>query len=163
MSKSTARAPFKSHGSRYAPPDAICKSRECLWRDCREPQFLELQVCRFHALIVHKRVNDILSPAPRADKLPERPEFVYYLMLRPSALKIGMITCLIQRINSLRTDLQYVVALEVGGRELERQRHKQFAAERFGRREDFHVSERLKAHIKALQPQRDELISRATS
>jgi hypothetical protein len=61
----------------------------------------------------------------------------------------------------MRTDLQYVVAVEWGGRELERQRHLEFATERYGLREDFLLSDRLKAHIESLHPKRDEIITLA--
>jgi hypothetical protein len=60
------------------------------------------------------------------------------------------------------TNMQYVVAIELGGWELEHQRHREFSEERIGRREDFRLSDRLKVHIEALQPQRDRLVELAS-
>ena len=88
---------------------------------------------------------------------------VYYLMVGPSTVKIGTTVNLAQRIKQLRTDLQYVVALEPGSHTLETQRHREFAVERIGRRENFRLSDRLKAHIESLQPRRDELVNMATT
>lgn len=64
--------------------------------------------------------------------------------------------------RQLRSEMQYVVALEPGSLQLERMRHVQFTDERRNkRREDFHLSDRLKAHIDSLADQRDELLQLA--
>ena len=85
---------------------------------------------------------------------------VYYLMLSPVTVKIGTTRHLRSRMSSLRTDMQYVVALEQGGRELESERHRQFNAERRdSRREDFQLSAALKGHIDNLAERRDEVMA----
>jgi hypothetical protein len=84
-------------------------------------------------------------------------------MIGPSTVKIGTTTDLKSRLNQLRSDPQYVVAIEPGGRDVERQRHLQFATERIGRRENFRLSERLKRHIDDLHPLRDELVGLAST
>lgn len=133
----------------------------CSWHNCRAPQFADTPVCLAHAMLIGNRVFAALKtcdPATSDYKRPEPLSFVYYLMVGPTTVKIGTTTNLPQRLISMRTDAQYVVALERGHFPLERQRHKEFAAERIGRREDFVLSDALKAHIDALIPQRDELI-----
>jgi hypothetical protein len=83
-------------------------------------------------------------------------------MLSPVTVKIGTTANLRKRISSLRTELQYIVAVEPGGREIERQRHVQFKAERrYSQREDFELSDALKRHIDQLAPQREEVLDRA--
>jgi hypothetical protein len=124
-----------------------------------------MPVCHYHAIMVYGFMRDLLgeglvakSPTPR----PERQAYVYYLLLSPTTVKIGTTRSLTQRLTALRAETQYVVAIERGGRELERQRHKEFADERrSNRREDFHLSDRLKKHIDELASQRDELIELA--
>jgi hypothetical protein len=142
---------------------------------------LELQVCRKHALEIAAYINEIVrdiqrgwitptdddwpvpEPLIKGVPAPHPPSYVYYLMLGPTTVKIGTTYRLAERIRSLRTDLQYVVAIERGGRDVEKIRHKQFAAERKGKREDFRLSDALKAHIGAMAPNRDELVRIATN
>ena len=97
-------------------------------------------------------------------KEPEIPKqsVVYYLMLSPVTVKIGTTTNLKQRMSGLRTHAQYIVALEPGDANTERMRHVQFKAERRDpRREDFDLSDALKAHIDALAPQREQVLAAA--
>ena len=126
---------------------------DCRWDDCREAQMSdEIQLCEQHAWVTHMRLLDIIE-GPRAGgiALPGATPVVYYLMLSATTLKIGTTGDLVRRVRSLRTDMQYVVAVEPGSYEVERQRHKTFAAERLGRREDFHLSDLLSDHIKNLR------------
>lgn len=100
------------------------------------------------------------STIPDDEKwIPRR--YVYYLMTGPETVKIGATKCLPQRLTQLRTDSQYVVAIERGDMQLERRRHIDFASDRIGRREDFRISDRLKAHIEKLMPDRDTIIKEA--
>lgn len=157
----------------------------CFWPGCKDDAWIGL--CFIHAVEIYGFVREILDRSD--DKMtaeiaadikseltvrglptePRRPPgrasdgYVYYLMLSPSTVKIGTTTKLRQRLGDLRTELQYVVAIERGGTHLERQRHREFADERFGKREDFRLSARLKQHIEGLLPQRDELIHEATT
>lgn len=143
------------------------KRQICAWNTCDETCYCELPVCLLHAVAIGDRVKDLVDFVRGETVEPTeyfRPdEYVYYLMLSPQKLKIGTTTNLPKRIGQLRTDVQYVVAIERGGMTLERQRHLEFAEERIGRREDFRISESLKSHIEALMPERDEIISEATT
>ena len=76
-------------------------------------------------------------------------------------VKIGTTRDLKSRIRQHGSKLQYVVALELGGRELEKARHDQFPMERHGVREIFTVSPELREHIEKLVPMRDELMELA--
>jgi hypothetical protein len=74
---------------------------------------------------------------------------VYYVRIG-DYVKIGFSTRLRNRLASLRAD--ELLAVEPGGPELERQRHKEFSSERIDlRRENFRPSERLEAHIEAIR------------
>lgn len=120
----------------------------------------------FHAIEISERIKGILQIIN--DEVPTerfKPrEYVYYLMVAPEVVKIGTTTNLPKRLTALRTDLQYVVAIEKGGFTLERQRHNEFAEERTVRlRENFRLSNRLKSHIEQLMTTRDELIREATT
>lgn len=174
MAKHTA----VGHGSRFQHPDHIAYEDpweefellekfcpDCAWEGCQSPRFFDMPVCLHHAAVISQRFNRGQSRLryeddPRPVKPPPT-SYVYYLMVGPNTLKIGTTSDLRMRMTQLRTDVQYVVALEVGDHGVELQRHRQFAAERHGRREDFALSDRLKAHIEAIQPQRDELILEA--
>lgn len=142
-------------------------TQQCKWIGCREPSWVAMPVCFLHAIYVHGLVRQVMQDQDERwasePPLPPPASYVYYLMVGPATVKIGRTVKLRQRINNLRTDLQYVVAIEHGGAALERERHLEFAAERIGRRENFRLSDRLKNHIESLQPQRDELIELATS
>ena len=140
----------------------------CTWSGCREHAFSGLPVCFLHATVIAD-VVDAATPAMPPDpsvqqrrKLSDLKSWVYYLMIGPSTVKIGVTTNLPRRLNALRTDIQYVVAIELGGRALEAQRHKQFAVDRVGRRrEDFRLSDELKHHIDRLQSKRDKMVASA--
>ena len=160
MAKSNVRHPFSGDASRYQRVDRFW----CCWPGCSEPQYPPLPLCIAHALTTAQCVRDRLAtPKSEPEPQPGLAGYVYYLMVGPATVKIGTTKYLTSRLNNLRTDLQYVVAIELGGRSVERERHRQFADERIGRREDFRLSDRLKAHIDALGPQRDELIKAATT
>lgn len=74
---------------------------------------------------------------------------VYYVRIH-DYIKIGYSAHLRERIMGLRVDLDALLAIEPGGQQLEHQRHVQFRADRIGKREDFHPSEALQAHIASL-------------
>lgn len=141
--------------------------KPCVWRDCAMPKFLDTPLCAGHAGHVYSRVREFFDAMATADDRPafepSRPvPFVYYLMLRPGVVKIGTTIHLRDRVTSLQSDIQYVVGLEIGGTELERERHQQFSADRLSRsREHFTISGRLAAHIASLQGTRDELVAYA--
>lgn len=112
------------------------------------PHTTSYRSCFVHAWMVHRQIDELLTENP-----PTRPAgqpLVYYLALSPTTVKIGTTTNLPQRLTALRSEMQYVLAVEPGGRDVERMRHQQFAAERIGRREDFRVSDALQDHIASL-------------
>lgn len=156
--------------------------RPCAFDRCKEERFAGLPVCFGDALMIGKFIRDLYEMDETApiqgcevplNYLEQVAEFVerkspklkatsvvYYLMLSPTTVKIGTTINLRQRMSGLRTEAQYIVALEYGGGDLERQRHVQFAADRREvRREDFHLSDALKQHIDSLIPQRDEILA----
>lgn len=79
---------------------------------------------------------------------------VYYVRLDADRIKIGFSILLESRLRALRVPNGNLLAAEPGGRELETQRHHQFAAERIHRgREDFRPTPRLLAWIDDLREQ----------
>lgn len=175
MAKRTYHSSNVGHGNRFKRPSFIAEPDrdafekfcpDCAWDDCHRPRFFDMPVCQGHALIIYGRVvgaRQVLAPqrAPRQELSPE--PYVYYLMRSPVVVKIGTTIDIKRRMRSLYAELQYVVAIEPGGTDLEKQRHKEFAAERIGQREEFALSDRLKKHIESLLPQRDELMAIATT
>lgn len=76
---------------------------------------------------------------------------VYYVRLTGDRIKIGWTANLDQRLRSYRARACDLLAIEYGGQPVEAQRHRQFAAERIGRTEEFEMSKRLADHIAQLQ------------
>lgn len=78
---------------------------------------------------------------------------VYYLKLADGLIKIGTSSEPLERLRRHRADKGAfeVLAVEFGGRDLERQRHQEFAADRDGRAEHFNPSAALMAHIAELR------------
>lgn len=140
----------------------------CAIHGCPDSPAVDTFVCLPHAITITGDLNRILKqyrdahPVEDIDK-PEYQGYVYYLMVGPQTVKIGTTRNLTDRVNQLRSDLQYVVALELGTYDTERQRHLEYADERIGKREEFRLSDRLKAHIETLIPQRETLIADATA
>lgn len=173
MPKTTRRQYRMGDGSRFERTDSMSleqlQDAACAWDGCQRPDFAGLGLCFDHAARIYGQMHammretiDALTHNPTPTLLPAPPSVVYYLMVGPATVKIGTTTNLRRRIAQLRTELQYVVAVERGGRDLERQRHQEFMPERIGIREDFRLSDRLKAHIEALQPHRDDLVAEAS-
>jgi hypothetical protein len=92
--------------------------------------------------------------AKRAAAL-EKQSQVYYVRIGDH-VKIGFTVNLRQRLVALRVSPSALMATEPGGRQMERERHLQFAAERVGRREDFNPSRRLLAHIETIKAEHGE-------
>ncbi|HVX56250.1 MAG TPA: GIY-YIG nuclease family protein [Candidatus Saccharimonadales bacterium] len=107
-----------------------------------------MPICFVHAYQVHRQIDDLLTDEVSE---PERTHVVYYLAISPTTVKIGTTGDIKGRMRGLRTDLQYVLAVEPGDYTVEHQRHKEFSQDRIGRREDFRVSPELEHHIKQLQ------------
>lgn len=164
-----SRMAFGGNANRFPRPEDFDGETEtdevnprCVWKGCRQDQLEGLQVCFAHGLhissVFRKLIDADLEPLP--PRPPDQP-YVYYLMISPTTVKIGTTRNLEQRLSAMRSEAQYVVALERGSFDVERQRHKQFTAERRGAREDFHLSDALKSHIDRLLPMRDELMAEA--
>lgn len=100
---------------------------------------------RHHATMTGALFGPQPDTGPLRD-LPAPNEVVYYVRIH-DYVKIGTTRHLPSRMLNLRAEPEQVLAAEPGGRELEKQRHQEFAAERRGRREDFDLSDRLKQHI----------------
>lgn len=151
---------------------------QCCWPDCfRQSDHPEVPLCGDHLLeagLTWLRDNlDIVREVVEATPVPvlmsrelrtagqraaERPPpeqgeaVVYYIRMRGTdRVKIGTTTSLPQRMVALRADGEDLMATEPGGYDVEWRRHHQFADERYGRREEFALSERLLEHIASLQ------------
>lgn len=82
---------------------------------------------------------------------PSRAGVVYYVRQPGDRIKIGFTTSFLGRMQTLYVQMEDVLAVELGGMEMESARHAQFAADRVGRTELFTLSEELTAHIEALR------------
>jgi hypothetical protein len=82
-------------------------------------------------------------------------EVVYYIRLKSGAIKIGTSANFTQRARkygvSLNRGSDRVLAIELGGRDLERQRHEEFSTIRIGKSEHFLARPVLMQHIKRLR------------
>lgn len=80
-------------------------------------------------------------------------DVVYYLRLPDGLIKIGTTNRPLTRIaeHGRKSGSTDVLAVEFGGRALERERHVQFAADRVDRHEHFNPSPALMAHISSLR------------
>lgn len=107
-----------------------------------------MPICFVHAYLVHRQIDDLLAEEQTE---PERTHVVYYLAMSPNTVKIGTTGDIKGRMRGLRTDIQYVLAVEPGDHTVEHQRHKEFSSDRIGRREDFRVSPELQQHIEQLR------------
>lgn len=133
---------------RMIHPSPPMPETDCCWPECHNPAHGDMPICFVHAYLAHQQVDELL-----ADEQPAKPKtsLLYYLMLSPTSVKIGTTTDLVRRVAALRSELQYVVAVEPGDYRTETQRHREFATDRITRREDFRLSDRLKAHIEHLR------------
>lgn len=143
--------------------------RPCCVPDCSRllPRNRELPVCHDCGVkIAVAHLNDATRLHPvqaEARRLAEqrrervhagrtRTACVYYVELGPNRIKIGFTSDLRQRLRDLRTHPTNLLAIEPGGRELEGQRHRLFAADRIAsQREEFVHSTALARHIQVLR------------
>lgn len=137
-------------------------TESCCWPNCEAQPRPDIPICERHFVNVGLRytserqifqqVRALCTPDP--DRPPPKARHdpqVYYVRLSPDIIKIGYTTNLPLRVAALRVDPDALLASEPGGRDVERRRHEEFAAERISRREDFKPSARLLAHIASLQ------------
>ena len=93
------------------------------------------------------------SSAETARKATDGVEVVYYLRFTDGLVKIGTSRQALERLAKHRRtkgDVE-VLAVEFGGRDLERQRHEQFAHLRPTRHEHFTPAPELMDHIESLR------------
>jgi hypothetical protein len=88
-----------------------------------------------------------VGDAPDPDLPPVRVDVVYYLR-HGDRVKIGTTSNPRQRFAAIWHE--ELVAFELGDRTLERERHEQFAADRFERSEWFRMSRPLRTHLRQL-------------
>jgi hypothetical protein len=121
-------------------------------------------ICFKHAYSVFKlldgslnNVHAVLKPKPEAPTAKDERDArrkeayaaqrqVYYIRIGDH-IKIGFTQNMQERMLGLRVDLIDVLATEPGGRDVERERHKQFAHLRVGNRENFKKDPDLLTHI----------------
>lgn len=113
-----------------------------------------------------KRLADMAESARKMrDEIYPPVDVVYYVRLKPDQIKIGTTAYLAHRMRALRVVRdEDILAAEPGGRDVEKQRHRQFAALRINAyREDFRPGEELMVHIKEIRREHGspfELIAR---
>jgi hypothetical protein len=113
------------------------------------------QLCPVHAIAVANEVNsqrdEWLGGITENQRSFVPEAAVYYLHLKHGDIKIGQSINLLQRMQGLRSSLADVLAVEPGGFDVEQLRHRQFAAHRRGRVEDFADALELRNHIAAMR------------
>lgn len=148
---------------------ASCCAPHCIRQ--ASPLAADVPLCNQHFAAVVRSYNTLAARtdtpdvpckcAPRIGKNYPSPSQVYYLTVRPGVVKIGYTHYLITRIVAVRRTVADLLATEPGGREVERDRHRQFAADRVGaHKEDFNVSPELARHITAMRAQHDTILTR---
>lgn len=148
------------------------KLRTCCMPDCSKalPTTRDLPLCRdcgikvalahvhdadrLHAVrLEQRRQYDATQAAVRAGRTPQA--VVYYAKLDEERIKIGFTSNLFARMQAMRVLPGNLLAIEPGGRELEKQRHEQFRGDRL-RVEEFRPSERLLAWIEEVRVEHGE-------
>lgn len=141
----------------------------CRWAGCHASCVDEIELCWYHfrlagetfmekrsafgsaALIERKERREAERaaepPVPTKEEWWRSRSVVYYVRTPTDHIKIGYTIHLRERISSLRLERSALLAVEPGWRDIEAQRHTQFAEERQGKRENFNPSRRLLAHV----------------
>lgn len=146
----------------YGGDPTYWDERKCSIPKCGAtiPDNAPVAVCRTHGLQIARVYADVMASEDRdrrviqlerrqADKGNREGLVVYYIRIG-DYIKIGFTSRLKDRIHGLRVTRDDVLAIEPGGRELEAQRHEEFATERVHRRrENFFPSTGLLAHIES--------------
>lgn len=147
--------------------------RVCCLPDCRKtlPVTRELPVCRdcgikialahlsdaakYDVVLAERnRQAEARAEARRTGK--GRDSVVYYVRLSDDRIKIGFTSRLRERMGALRVHPSDLLAVEPGGRDVERERHAQFAKDRISARfEDFRPSVELLQWIRSTRAEHD--------
>lgn len=137
----------EGRASRYVDPLPLCHKHGMeVARGLSESIIAEHELQQWKA--AHER-----EERHEVDKGNREGGMVYYARIG-DYIKIGFSIRLRNRLATLRVD--ELLAVEPGGPELERERHREFTAERIDlRRENFRPSDRLTEHIAALRQAHD--------
>lgn len=126
------------------PPDAMAELRA------------EMAATMIRRYGVEQRL-DIQAVADYAARVTHEP-LVYYIRLSRQRIKIGTTRNLPQRMAALRATRDDLIAVEPGGRAVERDRHRQFSAVAIpGRSEEFYETADLLAWAKGASERHAEL------
>lgn len=145
--------------------------RRCCIPDCdgavaRTSELPVCHACGVKIALAHQfeasRLNAVAAEVARrraifeAEREAKRQlaSLVYYVDFGPH-IKIGYTSRLRERLSGLRVYPHQLLAIEPGGRSVEKARHRQFDALRFNAREDFHPGDELLAHIEAMRAEHD--------
>lgn len=143
------------------PPSEI---EICCWPGCRAevyyhpapPPFCGMHLIRCAVFVSETMGHFLLDSKPPLEKPTRTYDPVVYYVRLGDRVKIGTTVDLTSRLNSFRTvymadDIE-LLATEPGDGLLERERHREFAAERLdARHELFNPSPRLLAHIESVK------------
>lgn len=153
------------------PSLARCTIEHANGKFCDSPSMKDapFPICPHHAIKLHKHMlevyaAEILGPQPtdeerertwtargqRHKEALNQQSLVYYVRIH-DFIKIGVTTKIKQRMQQLRVPTDAILATEPGGRDLEKDRHKQFADLRIGTLENFKPTKRLIEHIDAVR------------
>jgi hypothetical protein len=100
---------------------------------------------------VDKSTRDTWTAREAAHKEALKQQSVVYYVRIHDVIKIGFTTNVKQRMQQLRVPTDAILATEPGGREIEVDRHRQFADLRIGTMENFKPAKRLIDHIDAVR------------
>ncbi len=133
------------------------KDERCGWLNCEDEWIADdIPMCQFHIDMAWAIRNaqqlhqSKLYKWARGRTTPtgETMGLVYYVRMRGADIKIGHTMNLKERMSGLRLTMEEVLAAEPGGRRLEQQRHREFAAlRRQPQWEDFAPHPGLDRHI----------------
>lgn len=131
------------------------------WKALDQSPAASAQMIQWHAPRTYQAICEALISEAWTEKTERRDKrradleargVVYYIELRPGVVKIGYTGQLQQRLASFRVSHTALLATEPGGRDVERERHLQFAQARLHpRREDFELVQEIQEHIDELR------------
>jgi hypothetical protein len=108
------------------------------------------EASRYEAVAAERHAQQQRLNAERRNGTPGL-SVVYCVRLDPDRIKIGFTSRLTERMKSMRVLPSNILAIEPGGREVEKVRHEQFRSERIqSRSEEFYPSDRLLLWIESV-------------
>jgi len=131
--------------------DVICSASGCIGPTVPG---IDARICSFHLWQAIAAYRDDLDSVPvvlrEFIKRTPMPSVTYYVRTHEH-IKIGFTTNLKDRLTHLSIRPDSVLAVEPGGRDVETQRHIQFASLRVPRTELFAIDDALLAHIEQVR------------